>query len=99
MPMRGKVIGRGLQFATIFALAAMSRAAAPAKKPLTFRAFFHAVTIAAVRMAPDGQAVIIETRRPDYAHNRFRSDLWLYRTALQRLLRLTVAGHDFYPHW
>ena len=72
---------------------------AATKPPLTFQAFFHAVSIGAVRMEPDGEAVVIETERPDYAHNRFRTDLWLYRVAEHRLAPLTTSGHDFDPQW
>jgi dipeptidyl aminopeptidase/acylaminoacyl peptidase len=69
------------------------------KKPLTFKAFFHGVSIAAVRMAPDGNAVVIETVRRDFAHNRFRTDLWMYSVADHRLTPFTTSGHDFGPQW
>lgn len=81
----------------------LSAAAAPSKKPLTFGAFFHAVDISAVKMAPDGNAVVIGTRRADYAHNRFRSDLWIYRMGSGgrggELLPLADSGHDSAPQW
>jgi dipeptidyl aminopeptidase/acylaminoacyl peptidase len=70
-----------------------------AKKPLTFNAFFHGVDIGAVRMAPNGNAVVIETIRRDFAHNRFRTDLWLYRVADHQLTPLTTSGHDSDPQW
>ena len=34
-----------------------------------------------VEISPDGRSVVVETTRPDWTANRFRSDLWLYREA------------------
>jgi len=89
--------------ASVFAFSAK---AAPPSQPLrqskpslTFDAFFHAVDIAAVRMAPDGQAIVIETERPDYAHNRFRSDLWLYRISTDQLTPFETSGYASNPQW
>jgi dipeptidyl aminopeptidase/acylaminoacyl peptidase len=84
---------------------AVSAAAAPparqaqAKRPLTFDAFFHAVDFGPVRMAPDGQSVVIETIRPDYAHNRFRTDLWLYRVESRKLAPLETSGYATDAQW
>src|SRR6185437_7162051 len=57
------------------AATAAPRMDTPAKPPLTLDAFFHGVAFSAVRMSPNGESVLIETSRPDYDHNRFRSDL------------------------
>ncbi|HUI42064.1 MAG TPA: prolyl oligopeptidase family serine peptidase [Terriglobia bacterium] len=77
--------------------------AAADKPPLTLDEFFNSVDISAVRMAPDGHAVVIETRRPDWAHNNFRHDLWLYRDpgpgGASGLVALTQSGHDSDPEW
>ena len=77
-----------------------------AKPPLTLDEFFNAVDLRSVEMAPDGRSVVIETRRPDWTANRFRSDLWLYRDAgfgqpgrPAQLFQLTQSGHDSDPHW
>lgn len=89
--------------ASVFAFSA--NAAPPSRPPrqskpsLTFDAFFHAVDIAAVRMAPDGKAIVIETERPDYAHNRFRSDLWMYRISTGQLTPFETSGYASNPQW
>jgi acylaminoacyl-peptidase len=70
------------------------------KPPLTLDDFFNAVEIRAVRISPDGHAVVIETSRADWGANRFRSDLWLYRDGGGgRLVALTQSGHDSSPEW
>ena len=74
-----------------------------AKPPLTLDDFFNSVDLHAVKISPDGHAVVIQTTRPDWAANRFRSDLWLYRDAesgrVARLVQLTQSGHDGEPEW
>lgn len=68
-------------------------------KTLTLDAFFNAVEITSVRMAPDGSAVVIGTERADYAHNHFRDDLWLYRISGHQLVPLSNSGKDTSPRW
>jgi len=73
-----------------------------AKPPLTLDVFFNSVDIPAVRLAPDGRAVAIQTTRADWDANRFRSDLWLYRDepgASGSLAQLTQSGHDTKPEF
>jgi acylaminoacyl-peptidase len=70
-----------------------------AKPPLTFDAFFRAIDFAAVRMAPDGKSVVIETSRPDYEHNRFRTDLWIYHVGSGQLDPLETSGYASAPRW
>jgi dipeptidyl aminopeptidase/acylaminoacyl peptidase len=70
------------------------------KPPLTLDEFFNAVAIEDVELSPDGHAVVIATRRPDWDHNRFRSDLWLYRDeGGGSLLQLTQPGYESKPAW
>ncbi|MGH9490829.1 MAG: TolB family protein, partial [Terriglobales bacterium] len=93
------LIGGVLVLAAVLAAAP----AAAAKPPLTFRKFFHAVSFAAVQVAPDGSAVVIETNRADYAHNRFRTDLWIYSIAGNgqggELAPLATGGYAGSPQW
>ncbi len=76
---------------------------AQAQKPrLTLSEFFNAVQFRSVRVSPDGQAVVIETRRADWNENRFRTDLWLYRVGGRHagsLVPLTTSGYDSDPRW
>ena len=85
----------------VFFLCAFPGAAqAPSKAPLTLDEFFNTVEIMSVRVAPDGHSVVIETSRPDWEANRFRSYLWLYRDAgTGSLAPLTQSGHDKSPEW
>jgi len=72
------------------------------KPPLTLDEFFNAVDIRSVKISPDGRAVVVGTVRPDWDHNRFRSDLWLYREnrgGHEPLIPLTQSGHDRDPAW
>jgi len=72
-----------------------------AEKPLlTLDEFFDYVDITDVKISPDGRAVVVATRRADWARNRFRSDLWLYRDeGGGSLVQLTQSGHDRAPEW
>ena len=72
------------------------------KPPLTLDEFFNAVDIRSVKISPDGRGVVIAAVRPDWDHNRFRSDLWLYRETSAghgSLVPLTQSGHDSSPEW
>jgi dipeptidyl aminopeptidase/acylaminoacyl peptidase len=74
-------------------------AAGPAsdKPPITIDEFFDSVSFGTVRISPDGNSVVIQADRADWDENRFRSDLWLYRTG--ELAPLTQSGHDHAPQW
>ncbi|MHB8542100.1 MAG: S9 family peptidase [Candidatus Acidiferrales bacterium] len=74
-------------------------AAGKQKPPLTLDVFFNSVSFPAVAVSPDGQDVVIETERADWAANRFRKDLWLYRTSDAALTPLTQSGKDSGPQW
>ncbi len=85
-------------------------ATAPAQKqPLTLDEFFNAVEIDSVQISPDGHAVVIETTRPDWVAERFRTELWLYRDEQRgSLVRLTprmaernavCCGYEAAPKW
>ncbi|HKF53374.1 MAG TPA: prolyl oligopeptidase family serine peptidase [Candidatus Acidoferrales bacterium] len=69
------------------------------KAPLTLDAFFNSVSFPAVAVSPNGQTVIVETERADWKANRFREDLWLYRTGDGSLVPLTSSGEDSEPQW
>ncbi|MFZ0736559.1 MAG: prolyl oligopeptidase family serine peptidase [Candidatus Acidiferrales bacterium] len=71
------------------------------KPPFTLDEFFNSVSYPAVRISPDGNAVVVETERADWDANRFRNDLWLYRVGEPdgALVALTQSGHDHAPAW
>ncbi len=68
------------------------------KPPLPLQQFFSAVSIGPLAVSPDGQRVVIQTTRADWAKSIFRKDLWLYREG-QGLIPLTHSEGDFNPQW
>lgn len=72
---------------------------AQSKAPLTIDDLFSFTDIRSARLAPDGNAAVIETARADWKRNRFREDLWLWRRNSPDLLALTQSGHDSDPQW
>ncbi len=86
--------------AFIAAVLSLTTVAVSQQKPkLTLDEFFNAVSYRDVRIAPDGNAVTFVTERADWEKDRFRDDLWLYRTNSGTLLPLTQSGHDTSPQW
>jgi dipeptidyl aminopeptidase/acylaminoacyl peptidase len=72
--------------------------ALPAQKPvLTLDEAFNYVQIQSVAISPDGDAVVIGTRRPNWDTERFERTLWLYRN--RELRQLTTSGSDHSPVW
>ena len=71
------------------------------KPPLTLDDHFNSVGFTALKLSPDGNAVVIGTDRADWDQQIFRKDLWLYRDNSQRggLVQLTQSGHDTNPQW
>jgi dipeptidyl aminopeptidase/acylaminoacyl peptidase len=60
------------------------------------------VDFEAVKLSPDGSAVVIGTGRADWEKNIFRHDLWLYRDDGHgggALVQFTQSGHDSEPQW
>lgn len=88
-----------LNFLLCMVLGSSALFAAGQKPPLTLDVFFNSVSFSAVALSPDGQNVVIETERADWAANRFRHDLWLYRTSNGSLVQLTQSGRDTNPQW
>ena len=79
--------------------------AAADKPPVTLDEFFDSVEYTAVRISPDGNAVVIQTTRADWGAERYRTDLWLYRMAGATvssggtMIPLTQSGHEHSPQW
>ncbi len=72
---------------------------AQARSPLSIDDLFSFTEIRSARLAPDGTAAVIATSRPDWKHDRFRDDLWLWREGHDSLLPLAQSGHDSDPEW
>jgi|CZKY01.1.fsa_nt_gi dipeptidyl aminopeptidase/acylaminoacyl peptidase len=87
-------------FASIFTHSIFAYAQT-AKPKLTLDEFFNSVSFPAVKVSPDGNAVVIATEKADWDQQIFRKELWLYRTAAGggSLVQLTQSGHDGSPQW
>jgi dipeptidyl aminopeptidase/acylaminoacyl peptidase len=64
---------------------------------LTLDEAFNYVQIQSVAISPDGRAVVIGIRRPDWKKERFEQTLWLYRSGTIR--QLTENDSDHNPVW
>jgi dipeptidyl aminopeptidase/acylaminoacyl peptidase len=69
------------------------------KSPITLDEFMNATEIREARIAPDGQAAVIWTSSPDWQHDRFRDDLWLWKQKTGATVQLTQSGYDSSPAW
>jgi dipeptidyl aminopeptidase/acylaminoacyl peptidase len=86
----------------LLAVLILASARAADKPKLTLDEFFNYVGFTDVKLAPDGQSVVIATGRADWDQNIFRDDLWVYRDnghGAGSLTQLTNSGHDSNPQW
>ncbi|MBZ5653952.1 MAG: S9 family peptidase [Acidobacteriia bacterium] len=92
---------RTLLVAVACFLISVSLFAQTPKPKLTLDEFFNSVGFTAVKVSPDGNAVVIGTERADWPQQIFRKELWLYRIAGSggNLVQLTQSGHDGSPQW
>jgi dipeptidyl aminopeptidase/acylaminoacyl peptidase len=65
----------------------------------SFDEFFNSVSITEVRISPDGNTVLVGTRRADWDNNRFRRDIWINRQGSEAPVLLTNSGHDSSFEW
>jgi len=85
-----------------FFVLAINLAQSADKPKLTLDEFFNSVSFDAVKISPDGHAIVIVTERADWDQKIFRQDLWLYRDGAGSqgtLTQLTQSGHDSAPQW
>ncbi|MDQ2843963.1 MAG: prolyl oligopeptidase family serine peptidase [Acidobacteriota bacterium] len=83
----------------VSSVAAQSFSTTQNEQPISLDEFMNATDILGARISPDGKAVVISTAAPDWEHNRFREDLWLWTKASGIATSLTNAGHDSAPQW
>lgn len=69
------------------------------QQTITLDEFFNSVSITSVKISPDGNSVLIGTRRADWNNNRFRRDIWIYREGSGAPVLLTNSGHDASFEW
>lgn len=69
------------------------------KPPITLDEFMNTTDIRSAKLSSDGQAVVIWTSSPDWEHDRFRDDLWLWQQKTGATVQLTQSGYDSQPAW
>lgn len=69
------------------------------KPPFTLDEYLNTTQIRSARLAPDGKAAVIAVSSPDWEHDRYRQDLWIWRDSASQLLPFTHSGHDGSPEW
>jgi len=82
-----------------FPARAQNSSATPDKPRISLDEFMNATDILGARISPDGKAVVVSTAAPDWQHNRFAEDLWLWKKKSGVATTLTHAGHDSSPQW
>ena len=59
----------------------------------------NATDVHEAKLSPDGSAAVIATVDSDWQHNRFRSDLWIWKEKTGQTAPLTRSGHARAPQW
>ena len=80
-------------------LCCVGAAAGQAKTPISLDEFMNATDVREVALSPDGSAAVIATEDPDWEHDRFSSDLWLWQKNSGITAPLTRGGHAGSPEW
>ncbi len=80
-------------------LLSLSVAAAQSKSLITLDEFMNATDVQGAKLSPDGLEAVIETVDSDWQHNRFRSDLWIWKDKTGATTPLTRSGHARAPQW
>ncbi len=70
-----------------------------ARPSITLDEFMNTTEIHSAKISPDGSSVVVWTGAPDWQHNRFRDDLWLWQEKTGALTPLTQSGNDSQPAW
>ena len=59
----------------------------------------NATDVRGGKLSPDGSAAVIATVDSDWQHNRYRSDLWIWKEKTGETTPLTRSGHARAPQW
>jgi dipeptidyl aminopeptidase/acylaminoacyl peptidase len=90
---------RAASLLAVALLAGVPAVAQGAKDAITLDEFMNATEIKEVRLSPDGSAAVMATISSDWQHNRFRSDLWIWKEKTSQSNPLTRSGHAGSPQW
>ena len=66
---------------------------------ITLDEFMNATAVKEAKLSPDGLAAVIATESPDWQHNRFGIDLWIWKQKTGETIPLTRSGHARAPQW
>ena len=80
-------------------LAGIPAVAQETKSVITLDEFMNATEVKEAKLSPDGSAAVIATVDSDWQHNRYRSDLWIWKAKTGETLPLTRSGHARSPQW
>jgi dipeptidyl aminopeptidase/acylaminoacyl peptidase len=80
-------------------LAGIPAVAQETKSVITLDEFMNATEIKEAKLSPDGSAAVMTTVDSDWQHNRYRSDLWIWKAKTGETLPLTRSGHAHSPQW
>ena len=69
------------------------------KRLISIDEFMNATDLTAARLSADGSAAVFVTTDPDWTHNRFAFDLWMWQEKTGSTLPLTHSGHAREPQW
>jgi dipeptidyl aminopeptidase/acylaminoacyl peptidase len=83
----------------IFVLALLACLPVAAQQTITLDEFMNATDVQDVKLSPDGSTAVITAADPDWQHNRFDSDLYLWREKTATTVPLTHSGHARAPQW
>jgi dipeptidyl aminopeptidase/acylaminoacyl peptidase len=89
----------GALLACITAVAQDAKRAQESGGLITLDEFMNATDIHGAKLSPDGSAAVIATVSPDWEHNRFQSDLWIWKEKTGETIPLTRSGHARSPQW
>src|ERR1700761_440040 len=85
-----------LPAALLFSVSAFAQ---PQKPAITLDEFMNASEILDAHISPDGTSAVMCSSTPDWQHDRFKEDLWLWTKQSVQAIPLTQSGHDCSPQW
>jgi dipeptidyl aminopeptidase/acylaminoacyl peptidase len=69
------------------------------KRLINIDEFMNATDLQGAKLSADGSAAVFVATDPDWNHNRFASDLWMWQEKTGNTVQLTHSGHAREPQW
>jgi acylaminoacyl-peptidase len=83
----------------VLVLALLACLPVAAQQTITLDEFMNATDVQEVKLSPDGSAAVITAADPDWQHNRFSSDLYIWKEKSGTTVPFTRSGHARAPQW